>query len=202
VRPGRLLAGLLGAVLLVGLAPGQVQASPDTLRVALEDITFGAVDIVASPATGGIATARNLDEVSDNRFLQGAYALPGWLGATFLQATQGLLRVVVGAVELVPGIVLFPFPDTDLPEDFNVFRQGELLVDARNPLGENPDWLAYVLPATPFTIDARIAPISPWAVYDESASESASESAFESAFESAPEEVFGGSDDAAMEPAL
>jgi hypothetical protein len=74
---------------------------------------------------------------------------------------------VVGALQVVPGIVLFPFPNTDVPEGFNVFRQGDALVDARNPLAENPAWLPYVLPVTPFTIDARIAPVSPWAVYEE-----------------------------------
>ncbi len=152
-------------MLLAGLAPGPAIASPDTLRLAIEDMTFGSVDIAASPVTGGIATARNLDAVSDNAFVQGAYVFPGWLGLTFLQATQGVLRVLVGALEVVPGIVLFPFPDADLPEGFNVFRRGDALVDARNPLAENPAWLPYVLPITAFTIDARIAPVSPWAVY-------------------------------------
>ena len=161
----RIAAASAAAGLLVFVSVATASASPDTLRLAIEDITFGSVDVAASPVTGGIATARNLDSVSDNGFLQGLYVLPGWLGLTFLQATQGVLRVVVGVVEVVPGLVLFPFPDTDLPEDFNVFRQGEALVDARNPLAENPAWLPYVLPITAFTVDARIAPISPWAVY-------------------------------------
>jgi hypothetical protein len=146
-------------------SPGSAQASPDTLRLAIEDITFGAADVLASPVTGGIATSENLESVSDNGFLQGLYALPGWLGLTFLQATQGTLRIVVGVIEVIPGIVLFPFPDTDVPESFNVFRSGEALVDARNPLAENPAWLAWVPLITPITIDARIAPISPWARY-------------------------------------
>ncbi len=161
----RALATLVCAFALT--APSVATASPDTLRVALEDIAFGAADIVASPVTGGVATAQNLESVSDHAALQGLYAVPGWLGLTFLQASQGVLRVVVGAVQLVPGLVLFPFPNTDVPEEFNVFRSGELLVDARNPLAENPAWLPWVLPVTPFTIDARFAPISPWAVYPE-----------------------------------
>ena len=124
--------------------------------------------------TGGIATVENLDAVSDSGFLQGLYVLPGWLGLTFLQATQGILRVAVGAVELLPAIVLFPFPDTDLSEDFNVFRQGDALVDVRNPLADNPAWLPYVLPITPITIDVRIAPVSPWAIYETPEDETAS----------------------------
>jgi hypothetical protein len=153
------IVGLVGALL-----GAPANASPDTLRLALEDITMGTADVLASPVTGGIATADNLDAVSDATWLQAVYAVPGWLGLTFLQAGQGSLRVLVGALELVPGIVLFPFPDTDVPEDFNVFRQGAL-VDAQNPLGKRPTWLPYVLPVTPITIDARVFPVSPWAVY-------------------------------------
>lgn len=153
--------GVLAACMLAGSA----QASPDTLRLALEDLTFGVVDVAASPVTGGIATADNLDAVSDDGVLQGLYAVPGWAGLTVLQALQGSLRVVVGALELVPGLVLFPFPDTDVPPEWNVFRRGDALVDARNPLATHPAWLPWLLPVTPFTIDARIAPISPWAVY-------------------------------------
>lgn len=148
---------------LVASMAGSAVASPDTLRLAIEDIVFGVVDVAAAPVTGGVATAANLDAVSDNGFLQGLYVLPGWLGLTSLQLVQGTLRVATGAIQLVPGIVLFPF-GADVPEDFNVFRSGDALVDVRNPLAENPTWLRYVLPVTPFTIDCRIAPISPWAV--------------------------------------
>ncbi len=168
-RPRRRLASLALAVLIassVGALPRSVAASPDTLRLAIEDLVVGVVDVAASPVSGGIATARNLDAVSDNGFVQSLYVLPGWLGLTCLQATQGVLRVIVGAVQLVPGLVLFPFPGTDVPEDFNVFRRGTPLIDVQNPLADNPDWLPYVLPVTPFTIDLRVAPISAWAIYD------------------------------------
>ena len=157
-----LVAGSLALALASPTAPAQ--ASPDSLRLALEDVTFGVVDVAASPVTAGVAAARNLDAVSDHAVLQALYALPGWAGLTFLQVGQGVLRTLVGALEVIPGIALFPF-QTDLPEDWNVFRRGDLLVDARNPLGEHPSWLAWVLPLTPVTIDARIAPVSPWAVY-------------------------------------
>ncbi len=46
-----------------------------------------------------------------------------------------------------------------------MFRRGELMVDLENPLAENPPWLAYLPIATPFTIDVRIGPLSPWSLY-------------------------------------
>jgi hypothetical protein len=155
-----------GLLLAVAGSATRAEASPDSLRLALEDVLVGAADLAAAPVTAGVATAGNTAEVSDNGFLQGLYVLPGWLGLTFLQAGQATLRVVVGAVELIPGILLFPFPGADVPEDWNLFRQGEPLADLENPLGDDPVWLAYVLPITPFTIDVRFAPVSPWARYD------------------------------------
>jgi hypothetical protein len=152
------------AALSLFLGAGVASASPDTLRMALEDILFGAVDVVVAPVNGGRATARNFDEVSDNAVLQGLYAVPAALGLTTLQALQGALRTATGIVELVPGIFLFPF-SADLDPDLNVFRRGDLMVDLENPLGDEPPWLAYVPIATPFTIDVRIGPLSPWALY-------------------------------------
>ena len=158
----RLLAGLVPLALLV--AGGPAGASPDTLRLGVEDVLLGAADVVAAPVTGGIATAATLDQVSDNAGLQATYAFPGWLGLTLLHTAQGFFRVVVGTGELVAGIFLFPFPDADVPEEWNIFRQGSL-VEARNPLAENPEWLPWVLPVTPITMDVRVFPVSPMAEY-------------------------------------
>lgn len=170
-RIGRCVAQAgAGVALSLWLGVGAASASPDTLRMALEDILLGAADIVVAPANGCIATARNLDEVSDNVFLQGLYSVPAALGLTTLQAVQGALRTATGIVELIPGIILFPF-EADLDPDLNVFRRGDLMVDLENPLAENPPWLAYVPIATPLTIDVRIGPLSPWALYQEPDSE-------------------------------
>jgi len=173
-RAIRLGRGVACALILTFVA-GTAAASPDTLRLAFEDIVMGAADVVVSPVNAGMATAANLDDVSDNGFLQGLYVVPGFLGLSFLQAGQAVLRVVVGAVEILPGLALLPF-DTDLSEDFNVFRRGTLLLDLDNPLGERPPWLAYVIPVTPFTIDARIGPMCPWARYRDPADGVATES--------------------------
>jgi hypothetical protein len=153
------------ALLLVAFGASGAQASPDSLRRAIGDVVFGATDVAASPVTGGVATARNLPAVSEHGALQGLYAVPGWVGLTVLHAAQGALRSLVGVVEIIPGLALLPF-DADLPEGFNPFRRGEALVDVENPLGDEPAWLAYVLPITPFTIDCRTATLSPWSLYD------------------------------------
>jgi len=163
-RAGR-LAGALGIVGALVLGAGAAHASPDTLRNALEDIVLGAADLGVSPVTAGLATAQNLDEMSDSWALQALYVVPGWLGMTFVHAGQATLRVAAGALELVPGVLLFPFPGVDVPESFNVFRR-DPIVDVQNPLAENPAWLPWVPVITPFTIDVRFMPISPWADFE------------------------------------
>jgi len=150
--------------LLLTLGVGPADASPASLRLAFEDIVMGVADVVVSPVNAGIATADNMDAVSDSEVLQALYAVPGFLGLGVLQAGQATLRIATGAVEILPGLALLVF-DRDLSEDFNVFRRGALLVDLENPLGTTPPWLAWVLPVTPFTIDARIGPMCPWARY-------------------------------------
>ena len=129
--------------------------------------------VVVAPVNAGSATRANMEYVSDNAILQGLYAVPGFLGFTVLQVGQATLRIIGGALEVLPGLALFAF-ETDLSEDFNLFRQGTLMGDFENPLGENPPWLAYVLPLTPITIDARVGPMCPWARYDDPADDSQS----------------------------
>jgi hypothetical protein len=156
--------GLACAAVFVFVA-SSAAASPGTLRLGFEDVLVGAVDVAVSPVNAGMATYQNLDKVSDNGFLQALYVVPGFVGLSVMQAGQAVLRIVVGVLEIPAGLALLPF-ETDVPESFNVFRRGPLLADLENPLGEQPAWLAYVIPLTPITIDARIAPMCPWARYD------------------------------------
>ena len=159
----RCTGGLYLAVALTALA-SPAYASPETLRVAIEDVVVGVADLGLSPITSARATWRSRAAASDNGLLQALYVVPAWLGWTGLQVVQAGLRVLTGALQLVPGIALFPFP-ADVPADFNVFRRGELLLDLENPIARTPPWLVYVPIVTPFAIDVRLAPISPWAGY-------------------------------------
>ena len=48
-----------------------------------------------------------------------------------------------------------------------MFRRGDALVDFENPLAKDPPSRVYIPLLTPLTIDAKIAPVSPWALYPE-----------------------------------
>jgi len=161
-RPARRLAG---AVAVLGLlAAGPVEASPDTLRMALANLMEGPVDMVMAPVVAGQTVARNVDEVGPAPVAP-AYVLLGTPGLAVLQVGWGALRTVSGAVLLLPGLALFPFEREDLPEDADVFGQGEALVEAENPLAKDPPWVKWVLPATPATVDARLGITVPYSEY-------------------------------------
>lgn len=158
-------AALLPALLLALALPSSAHASPDTFRMALANILWGPVDTALSPVTAGLAVKENLPLAGDDLGEQLAYAIPGYGGLVLLGIGTGCIRAVSGALQMIPAIPLFPFPSIDLPEELDPFGQGPALVDAENPLGKEPPWLAYVLPVTPFTIDAKLGILYPFAVY-------------------------------------
>lgn len=155
-----------GAAPLLGGLPGEAAASPDTLRMAFENLLQGPVDMALAPVTAGRTVAQNLDDVGPAPVAPAAYAVLGHPGLTLLQVGCGALRMVSGAVLLVPGVVLFPFEDVDVPPEANVFGRGpRMLVDEQNPLADEPEWLEYVPPATPATMDAELGIQVPYSEY-------------------------------------
>ncbi len=172
-RSAALRSGRAGAVavLLAGLGAGPSNASPETLRRSFGNLFQAPLDVVLAPVTAGIVTARNFDEVGEHPAEAAVYAVPGYLGLTLLQVGVGALRLVSGAVQLLPGLVLFPFEGADLDARFDYFSRGEALVEGVNPLAEEPPWLVWVPIATPFTIDAKFGILSPFGLYDEPAPE-------------------------------
>lgn len=154
-------AALLAALLLA--APSH--ASPDTFRRAIGNVIQGPLDVALSPALGGLATVRNAPEVADHPVLELLYAPFGWVGLTALQAGNGVMRTVTGALQLVPAVFLFPF-EADLPDFLDPFSQGEALVEADNPLADSPPWLKYVPLLTPATVDLKLGVMSDASLYE------------------------------------
>ncbi len=142
----RALRGVVWA-LVVAAAASPAAASPDTIRRALGDTVSGVQDVVLAPFwSGPRATYRNFDSVSDSGWLQGVYAVPGYLGLSLLHASQGALRSVVGVLCIPLGLVMLPF-EQDV--EWNAFRQGqdplyELGVGYLRVGAESP-WASYVL---------------------------------------------------------
>jgi hypothetical protein len=138
---------------MVCLTPSQVGASPDTLRGALTNVVGAPFDVVLSPVIGAQRTRENRG-VGANRRQRTAWSFFGFFGQTGLQVLTGAARLTTGALQLVPGVLLFPFPGTDLPDHLDPFGTGEGMIDLENPLGSSVvRWVPLV---TPLTIDLKV----------------------------------------------
>lgn len=162
----RALAAAL-ALTSAALTPGAALASPDTLRMATENLLEGPVDMAMAPVTAGHVIVENAGEVGLEPVGGPLYGVLGHPGMTALHVGWGLLRTISGALLLVPGVLLFPFEGVDVPEEANVFSHGDALVEAENPLATDPPELEWIPPATHVTLDAKMGIEVPYAKYPE-----------------------------------
>jgi hypothetical protein len=133
--------------------------------MALANVMQGPVDMVGAPVVAGRVIVHNAGEVGGGPVGPVAYGVLGSVGLTALQVAWGALRTGSGLVMLLPGLVLFPFEDADVPAQADVFGRGNALFVWKNPLAEDPPWLKYVLPATPATVDATLGIEVPYSRY-------------------------------------
>jgi hypothetical protein len=147
-------------------APGAALASPDTLRMAFADLLEGPVDVVSAPVVAGRTLVHNAGEVGLEPVGPVAYGILGSVGLTALEVGWGVARTLSGAVMLLPGIVLLPFPGVDVPQEADVFSHGDPLFAWKNPLGEAPFWEKVVIPK-PVSMDAKLGIEVPYSRYPE-----------------------------------
>ena len=114
----------LGALML---APGSAGAGTDTLKRGAGNCVQAPFDMILSPVTAGIVLKRNLDNVDDTKAVRYAYAVPGYLWLTGLHAGASVLRLLSGAFELFPGMVL-AFTDAEMDPLFTPVEKSEAVV--------------------------------------------------------------------------
>ena len=122
------LAPLLAIALTL---PAPADASYKTLSRSISNILFGPMDVLLSPVVAGKAITTNLEDVDDTTGVRVAYTVPGFFWYTGVIAGAGVLRTATGLLELIPGIILWPF-DTDLDTLMDPVDDGGALVDVEN----------------------------------------------------------------------
>lgn len=140
-------------VLLLAASPAA--ASPDTLRRAFSNMLMGPIDMLLSPIVGVMTTAENLESIDDTDAVRVVYAVPGVIWLTGLDFGAGMIRTITGALETVPGVLVFPF-ETDLDPLFDPADDAPALITWDNPLAEveNP-WVYYNPLVAPFAFNVR-----------------------------------------------
>lgn len=143
----RYLASVLAAGLLLGLVAAPAAAlpppedsgwgsgwspSPSTLKRSIENLTQWPLDVALSPVIAAKDIIVNMQEIDDSLAVKIFYPVPGWVWNTMVQGGAGVLRGVTGVIEFVPGVILLPFPDTELSPLFDVAEDQDGLVEWEN----------------------------------------------------------------------
>lgn len=147
---------LATALMLVVLCPASASASPDTLRRGLGNMMMGPFDMLLAPVQGIYTVSRNLEEIDDSEAVRIGYAVPGWAWLTLLDFGCGMIRVFTGALETIPGVVLFA-SESDVDPLFDPVEDARALFEWDNPLieVENP-WVYYNPVVAPFAIRIKM----------------------------------------------
>jgi len=117
---------------LASLLPASAQASPETLSRSVSNILFSPLDVLTSPVVAGVMIYNGLRDIDDTRGVRIAYTVPGFFWATGTNMGAGVLRGVTGMIELIPGVLLYPF-ETDMEPLMDPIDDGDGLVDAELP---------------------------------------------------------------------
>jgi hypothetical protein len=133
VRPRPLQALCLLALAALALAPASAQAGGATLKRAVGNLIQGPIDTGLSPLTAGAVEYRNLTSVDDTIGVKIAYAVPGYVWLVGLHAGGSVLRMLSGALELLPGLFLLPF-DAEMDALFDPTETGNAFVSYDTPV--------------------------------------------------------------------
>ncbi len=128
----RVVASLLAAAVLSLGTPGSAQASYRTLGRALGNIIQAPLDLALSPIVAGLTLNRNIRDINDTPGVRYAYFVPGYFWMTGVQIGASVLRGITGGLELLPGLILLPFPKSDLDPLFDPVENSQGLVEWEN----------------------------------------------------------------------
>jgi len=126
------MVGLFAALLLCGMS-SPASATSETLKRSFENILCGPLDIILSPIVAVITLKDNLRYIDDSPGVQLAYPLPaaGW--NTGIIVGVGVLRIMDGLLEVIPGVFLF-FSESDIDPLFAPVENSEALYEIDSPV--------------------------------------------------------------------
>ncbi len=142
----RLVAGLALVLTVVSVAPTPAEAGYQTLKRSISNMLFAPFDAVLSPVVAGKTEYEHLRDIDDTLGVQIAYTVPGFLWLTAVQGGAAVIREATGMLELIPGIVLLPFPGTEMSPLFDPVQRADALVDFPNPVTDVKFGIDYTSP--------------------------------------------------------
>jgi len=117
---------------------------------------MGPFDMVLAPVQAGNTVYHNLQDVDDSTGVRVAYTIPGLGWLTLLNFGSGMIRILTGALEVVPGVLLFG-SESDIEPLFDPVEDAGALFEWDNPLIDNEDpWVYYNPLVAPFAIRVKM----------------------------------------------
>jgi hypothetical protein len=121
---------LLAAMCLA--APVPAQASSETLRRSVSNLTQGPLDLLLSPMVAIVGVVTRMRAQDDPVAVRVVFGVPGAVWNTGVNIGASTIRLVTGGIELVPGIFLLPF-EADLDTLFSPVDNGGALFEMETP---------------------------------------------------------------------
>lgn len=112
--------------------PQIAAASPETLVRSVSNMTQGPIDSLLAPITAAIGIAQKLRDVDDHWTVRALFIAPGYVWYTGVVFGGGVIRVLTGGLELVPGVFLLPF-EADLNQLYVPVERAPAMVELDTP---------------------------------------------------------------------
>ena len=97
----------------------------------------------------------NRRDIDDPALIRIVFAVPGYGWMTGLHWGASTIRGITGALELIPGVIVFPFK-ADLDPLMAPVERTTAMIEIENPLAENENpWIKYNPIVTPFSINLK-----------------------------------------------
>ncbi len=128
----RSLLALTLAASLLCLSSVEAGASPETLKRSVGNMLQGPLDLLLAPVTAAKGVSTKIVDIEDSNWVRAIFLAPGYIWYTGVIVGAGVLRVITGGLELVPGILLLPF-DADLDPLFDPVERAPALVELDTP---------------------------------------------------------------------
>jgi hypothetical protein len=118
----------VASLALLSAAAAPASASPETIKRSLTNILFGPLDFVLSPIVGTRSVYNNLRDIDDTMGVRIFYTIPGIAWNIAFNAGGGVVRMITGLLEFVPGLILIPF-EADMDPIFAPPQRADALID-------------------------------------------------------------------------
>jgi hypothetical protein len=128
----RLAACSILAASLV-LLPSSAWASQETLKRSVSNMLQSPLDLVLSPMTSLIGISTKMVEQQDSAGVRLFFAVPGYIWYTGVNVGASVIRGVTGLIEVIPGVLLFPFPEADMDPLFDPVDNAGALIEIDTP---------------------------------------------------------------------